>query len=75
MPLLLYWIAYYSITLYKLIFIFKKEVVRFNIMTSLIKLRNNHFIKVINNKNNSSATVLIRNKVNLLRNNNNNVNL
>ena len=75
MPLLLYWITYYFITLYKLISLFKREVVRFDIIINSIRLYNNHFIRVINNKNISFNTALIRDYINLLRNNNNNVNL
>jgi len=74
-PLLLYWITYYFITLYKLISLFKREVVRFDIIINSIRLYNNHFIRVINNKNISFNTALIRDYINLLRNNNNNVNL
>jgi len=60
MLLLLYWIVYYFITFYKLISLFKKEVIWFDIIVSLIKLRNNHFIRVINNKNNSFNIALIK---------------
>ena len=43
-------------------------------MASSIRLRNNHSTGVTNNGNNSSGTALIRDQVNLLRNNNNNAN-
>jgi len=60
MLILLYWIAYYFITFYKLISLFKKEIIRFDIIINLIEFYNNHFTKVINNKNNSFNITLIK---------------
>jgi hypothetical protein len=40
-------------------------------MASLIRLYNNYLIRVLNNKNNSSRTTLIRDYITLLKGNNN----
>jgi hypothetical protein len=40
-------------------------------MASLIRLYNNHLIRVLNNRNNSSRTTLIGDQITLLKSNNN----